>query len=113
MEQTDFERNNDKESPEYGEISVDYDEFVHKISAIREQSPTKQAQASSPTSPQVSCLMHFLFRYVGGILFSKIVRTMCSLLGKLQCGTENGLRDRGRDRGHHHQRQWVKRPNLL
>lgn len=98
MEQTDFERINDKESSEYGEISVDYDEFVHKISAISAQSPTKQAQASSPTSPQVSCLMPFLFRYVGGILFSKIVRTMCSLLGNcsavlnMACETEVGIR---------------------
>lgn len=59
--QTDFERINDKEATDYGEISVDYDEFVHKISEIVANSPTRQAKVSSPSSsPQVPPLARAL-----------------------------------------------------
>ena len=62
--QTDFERINDKEATDYGEISVDYDDFVHKISEIVAKSPTRQAKVSSPSlSTQVPTLARALSNY--------------------------------------------------
>ncbi len=51
--QTDFEKVVDQEAPDYGDISVDYDEFVHKISGLVAKSPTRQANATDSISPQV------------------------------------------------------------
>jgi alpha-D-ribose 1-methylphosphonate 5-phosphate C-P lyase len=50
--QTDFEKVIDQEAPDFGELSVDYDEFVHKISGLSKSS-TRQADVTLPISPQV------------------------------------------------------------